>query len=32
MFREEMMYEATIEDLMREVGLTEEELFEEEEN
>lgn len=32
MFREEMMYGATVEDLMREVGLTEEELFEEEEN
>lgn len=33
MFREEMMYGATIEDLMKEVGLTEEELFgEEEEN
>ena len=30
MFREEMMYGATVEDLMREVGLTEEELFEEE--
>ena len=32
MFREEMMYGATVEDLMREVGLTEEELFEEKEN
>ena len=30
MFREEMMYGATVEDLMREVGLTEEELFGEE--
>ena len=31
MFREEMMYGATIEDLLREVGLTEEEVFGEEE-
>lgn len=32
MFKEEMMYGATVEDLMREVELTEEELFGEEEN
>jgi sulfur carrier protein ThiS len=29
MFNEEMMYGATIEDLLKEVGLTEEEVFEE---
>lgn len=31
MFREEMMYGATIEDLLKEVGLTMEEVFGEEE-
>ena len=31
MFNEEMMYGATIEDLLKEVGLTEEEVFGEEE-
>lgn len=30
MFNEEMMYGATIEDLLKEVGLTEEEVFSEE--
>lgn len=30
MFNEEMMYGATIEDLLKEVGLTEEEVFGEE--
>lgn len=32
MFNEEMMYGATIEDLLKEVGLTEEEVFGEKKN